>query len=1512
MSKVEDKVTSLVALRHGASGNYIVWKKNIVAKCTILYGRLAECINTGKYPVYDDPRCDEGKLANDPYGVAKTAYLEEVKAVHRRRANDEDNKPKLYGTVLESISKNSRDVLARHRQEYEHATKHFDPIGLLGLIERTHQLASDTQLVPFRALEARNQYHGCVQQETENINDYYERKRACEEVYREMGNPPLADEDVAMDYLHGLSNTRFAAFKANLINQLQCMACERPPNIEAMHLLASSHITAHTVTSAKGVSSVYATRTADLPAQDKKQRGSRAKKSDDKRAPTSSTEEEIESSGSRRERKKFKGTCWTCGRVGHRADDCTSEPIESDDSASDPRVLTLKRCYKYSKKGKGGVRKGKVLLDGGAEVSLVARELLHNIRPAEPPLQVQGLSGEPTPLLETGTLLGIGDVYVLPDELETSILCEADMKDNFDYDECKQDGSATFQIETGPLHFRREGKLRVADMSDWIRSKENGTDLKLPTSVLVTTVEQNEAKYTQSEVRRAKEAREFVTAAGYISADRAIRDVHDGNIINIPLTGDDIKRAFDIYGPIAESVRGESVSRQMKFTPVDKTLILARTAQHMFCDVMAVMGQKFMFSIVMPMNLVITSKAHSEKAKELGACVQDAISILQAHRFSVTHVTVDPHASMKCLVGKFPGCKVEVAGPEDHLPPCDTRMRRAKDTLRKIYGSVPWEVPRSFIAGMVSYYAARRNCSSQGRNDHIAPKVELTGRKIDYRHYKLQWGDYVEIHAGRTDGGYNSMRPRTIPCIAMFPTDSPTGAWEFISMLTWEPVRKSWWTKMVTTPLVTEMINTRARAERGSSPRAELFLTHEVPVHEPTIDYGELTHIVPDTIAEPRYPPPINDTSEQIVTTSQAPLADGVNDERHDVHAASGISEVAPASVINEVVPATVMESIDENEEPPLAADDDDDEDDVPPLIVDDDDDDDHEAGAQAPPIRRSERLARARLVAGERRDPIRRVYVNMSVKAAVKARGKEAWDAAMLELKSMLKTQKAMHPVHRKGLSATQLKKVIRSSMFLKEKFNAMGAFEKLKARWVADGSQQDREVYPNTAAPTLALSSLMMLLQIAASRNQHAAVIDVTAAYLEAEMTGEEVFMEADPLITKLILKMDPNLKPFVDEKGKMVFKLDKAVYGCVQSALLWYEKLSSVLEEMGFSKNATDPCVFNRGEGNDKLSLGVFVDDMIALCSNTQELDRLVRELKGKFGNVTVKMDDDFSYLGMHVRLRDGKIVLTMEGYIEELLNEYGVRSGCASPSTGDIFKVDAKSPLLGKIEKERFHRTVAKLLYLCMRVKPEMLVCVIFLCTRVSRSTEEDDRKLKRVLGYLYSVKDDGIELSGGDITQLKGMIDASFAVHEGGKSHSGMAVLLGNGVIMLRSGKQKLVTRNSTEAELVALSDYMNYVLKCQEFMINQGVEMKVPILCQDNKSTISLVTKGGGQWRNKYMLVRVESVRQSVAAGEVRVEYTPTEEMIADVLTKPLAGRLLRVMRHKLGCRPPCSRGALE
>ena len=131
--------------------------------------------------------------------------------------------------------------------------------------------------------------------------------------------------------------------------------------------------------------------------------------------------------------------------------------------------------------------------------------------------------------------------------------------------------------------------------------------------------------------------------------------------------------------------------------------------------------------------------------------------------------------------------------------------------------------------------------------------------------------------------------------------------------------------------------------------------------------------------------------------------------------------------------------------------------------------------------------------------------------------------------------------------------------------------------------------------------------------------------------------------------------------------------------------------------------------------------------------------------------------------------------------------------------------------------------------------------------------------------------------------------------------------LGIGVLHAKSGKQKLNVKSSTEAELVGTSDYIPYNLWLLMFLCMQGYIIKNNILYQDNQSTIRMLKNGRNSCtgNSRHIHIRYFFVKDRVDKKEVKVEYCPSADMLADFFTKPLQGKLfLRFKAVLMGHMP--------
>ena len=179
----------------------------------------------------------------------------------------------------------------------------------------------------------------------------------------------------------------------------------------------------------------------------------------------------------------------------------------------------------------------------------------------------------------------------------------------------------------------------------------------------------------------------------------------------------------------------------------------------------------------------------------------------------------------------------------------------------------------------------------------------------------------------------------------------------------------------------------------------------------------------------------------------------------------------------------------------------------------------------------------------------------------------------------------------------------------------------------------------------------------------------------------------------------------------------------------------------------------------------------------------------------------------------------------------------------PASDNIFTI--RDALKLEIDNSQwFHTQVAKLLYVAKRTRPDILLAVLFLTTRVQRLDEEDMNKLVRVLKYLKCSKNLGIFLRADKPFVVHEYIDASYGVHNDGKSNSVLTITLGAGSLLAKSTKQKLVTKSSTEAELVAASDFASEAIFSGDFLVAQGEVISPAIIHQDNMSTIAMIKNG--------------------------------------------------------------------
>ena len=203
-----------------------------------------------------------------------------------------------------------------------------------------------------------------------------------------------------------------------------------------------------------------------------------------------------------------------------------------------------------------------------------------------------------------------------------------------------------------------------------------------------------------------------------------------------------------------------------------------------------------------------------------------------------------------------------------------------------------------------------------------------------------------------------------------------------------------------------------------------------------------------------------------------------------------------------------------------------------------------------------------------------------LSAKLAMKERPEAAMPVILAELQQHLDTP-TWHPKKWSSLSEQERKAVLRSKVFMKDKYLASGAFDRYKARLVAGGHQQDKSLYDDLSSPTIATSHILTIAALAAKEGRKVRCIDIAGAYLKSSMKDADVkvHMIIEAEMVKLLCQLDPSYRDFLMRNGEVVVELDRALYGLCEAGIMWYKNIRSALESIGYRRNNYDPCVFNK---------------------------------------------------------------------------------------------------------------------------------------------------------------------------------------------------------------------------------------------------------------------------------------------------------------------------------------------
>jgi hypothetical protein len=495
--------------------------------------------------------------------------------------------------------------------------------------------------------------------------------------------------------------------------------------------------------------------------------------------------------------------------------------------------------------------------------------------------------------------------------------------------------------------------------------------------------------------------------------------------------------------------------------------------------------------------------------------------------------------------------------------------------------------------------------------------------------------------------------------------------------------------------------------------------------------------------------------------------------------------------------------------------------------------------------------------------------------------------------------------------------RKAIKSKWVFTYKTTADGFLSRYKARLVATGYSQRKGVdYNETFSPVVRIDSIRVMIAIALAFGLDIEQIDIGTAFLYGDLKEPNYMVQ--PLGFE---QLGPNGE-------RLICELLKTIYGLHQASRAWFQVLKEYLISKGFKCIIADPCIFIRIENGLPIFVLLYVDDVMLISNDKALIETLKTVLKMRFEVKDIGVADWI--LGLQIeRYENGNAIwLGQPRYIMEMfidakmwnrLNAQGHEVPIMTKRTpmATSWRHDEASGYLDKERHTHYRSYIMKMSYEAQQTRPDIAYAVNILAQFQQAPTESDWSAMHRLMRYLRGSWDYGLYYrrealhdfmvfavdSVPEIIPI-GYADASYAEDEGRKSRSGHVFLMAGAAVTWRSKKQATVSLSSTEAEYIALSEATMEAIWLRQLL----KELHVPTsrsttIMQDNMSTIAIATNPVHHNRTKHIDVKHHFIREHIDRKDIALVYCPTNDMIADIMTKPLQGAQFTKFVHLMGLR---------
>ncbi|CAI5957457.1 unnamed protein product [Closterium sp. NIES-64] len=475
-------------------------------------------------------------------------------------------------------------------------------------------------------------------------------------------------------------------------------------------------------------------------------------------------------------------------------------------------------------------------------------------------------------------------------------------------------------------------------------------------------------------------------------------------------------------------------------------------------------------------------------------------------------------------------------------------------------------------------------------------------------------------------------------------------------------------------------------------------------------------------------------------------------------------------------------------------------------------------------------------------------ILTPQSYAEAIKGPYSSQWQSAMdAEMASWKSTGTYVYEVPPPGAN-------ILSGMWIFRVKRPPGSPLVFKARYVARGFSQRQGVdYFQTFSPTPKMTTLWVLLHIAAQREYKLHSLDFSTAFLQGSL-HEEIWLRRPHGFTR---SFPPSTH----------WSLRRPVYGLRQAPREWHHTLRTTLAALGFAPSTADPSLFLRTDTSlPPFYILVYVDDLVFATADTARLAHVNSELQKR--HTCTDLGEVRSYLGFHITRDRAQrtITLTHSHMVQQVLQRFDFTYSL--PEAIPLSSCHSLSALPSDESVEPsgpYPEIVGCLMYLMTCTRPDLAYPLSILARYVApgRHRPEHMAAAKRVLRYLCSTSGMGLVLGGRRRVVLTGHADTSWADDQATQRLSqGYTFTLGSGSVSWRSTRLSSVLGSSCEAEIYAGAMAAQELRSLTYLVTDLGEPPRSPpVLYVDNKAMLALCREHRLEHRTKHIALRYLLVR---------------------------------------------------